>query len=82
MIAIHSIVPETMPGQMVLDLVGILLVVATIVLGVIMFYLNRNVLGDIEEESQQEEIAERKREAEFTRRHPKINLVWGRTMDV
>jgi hypothetical protein len=77
LVVVHPIVPETMPGRMVLDVVRIPIMVATIVLGVVTFYLNRDVLSDIEEESQQEEIAERKREAEFRQRYPKVNRVWG-----
>ncbi|MCD4844217.1 MAG: glycosyltransferase family 39 protein [Methanosarcinales archaeon] len=77
LIAVHSILPETMPGRMVREYVRIPLVVATIVLGVVTFYLNRDMLYDIEDESRQEEIAKRKREAEFTQRYPKVNRLWG-----
>jgi hypothetical protein len=77
LVVVHSIVPETMPGRMVLDVLRIPIMVATIVLGVVTFYLNRDVLSDIEEELRKEEIAERKREAEFTLRYPMISRAWG-----
>ncbi|KAF5423986.1 MAG: 4-amino-4-deoxy-L-arabinose transferase [Candidatus Methanocomedens sp.] len=51
--------------------------IAAVVLGVVTFYLNRDKLGEIEEEARQEEIEEKRREMEFAGKYPRINRVWG-----
>lgn len=53
------------------------LMVATILLGAITFYLNRDKLDEIEDEARQEEIEEKRRELEFAERYPRINKLWG-----
>jgi len=51
--------------------------IAAVVLGVVTFYLNRDKLGEIEDEARQEELEENRREMEFGERYPRINQVWG-----
>lgn len=51
--------------------------IAAVTLGVITFYLNRDKLGEIEDEARQEEIEENLREMEFGEKYPRINQIWG-----
>lgn len=51
--------------------------IAAVVLGVVTFYLNRDKLGEIEDEARQEEVEEKRREVEFGAKYPRINRVWG-----
>lgn len=50
---------------------------ATILFGAFTFYLNRDKLEDIGEETRQEELAEKRREIEFAEKYPRIDRVWG-----
>ena len=65
------------PGTVLLVGLRTHLMVATALLGAVTFYLNRDKLADIEVEARQEEIAEKKRDAEFSERYPRVNRVWG-----
>ncbi len=73
LVVLQSIAPDTVL------LVGLrtYLMVATALLGAVTFYLTRDTLADIEVEARQEEIAERKRDAEFVEKYPRVNMVWG-----
>ncbi|MCD4705348.1 glycosyltransferase family 39 protein, partial [bacterium] len=51
--------------------------IVAVALGVVTFYLNRDKLGEIEEEARQEEIEEKRRELEFGEKYPRVNGVWG-----
>ncbi len=72
LMAVQYIVPAT-----VLEWVGISLMMITVVLGIVAFYLNMSGIGDIEKEGRQERIGEEKRELEFAGKFPGINRVWG-----
>ncbi len=77
LVAVQSIAPESMPGWTMLESVKTPLMIATVALGMVTFYLNRGVLEDMEEEAQQEEIEEKRREMEFGEKYPRINRLWG-----
>lgn len=51
--------------------------IVAVVLGVFTFYLNRDKLGEIEDEARQEKLEENLRKMEFGEKYPRINRVWG-----
>ncbi len=55
--------------------IQIYLVALCIVFGIITFWQNKEVIGDIEEEKIQEELEEEKRKMEFSKKFPKINKI-------
>lgn len=71
-IALQSVIP-----QPPLEWARTPVMIAAVALGVVTFYLNRDKLGEIEEEARQEEIEEKRREMEFGGKYPRINRVWG-----
>lgn len=72
MIAVQSIVLETVP-----EWASTLLMTAAVALGAVICYLNRDGLGDIEEEKRQEEVEEKRREMGFAGRYPRLNRARG-----
>lgn len=67
----QSIAPGMIP-----EWVDAHLMTATVLLGVVAFYLNRDKLTNLGVEAQQEEIAEKSGDAEFAERYPLVNRVW------
>jgi len=71
-VALQSIFPQPSLGWARTPVI-----IAAVVLGVVTFYLNRDKLGEIEEEARKEEIEEKRREMEFGEKYPLVNRVWG-----
>ena len=71
-VALQSVIP-----QPPLEWARTPVMIAAVALGVVTFYLNRDKLGEIEEEARQEEIEEKRRELEFGEKYPRVNRVWG-----
>ncbi|MCL7413255.1 MAG: hypothetical protein M8353_06520, partial [ANME-2 cluster archaeon] len=73
MVTLQSVFPQPL-----LEWEMTTLMIAAVVLSAVTFYLNRDTLGEIEEEeAQQGEIEEKRREMEFAGRYPRINQVGG-----
>jgi len=51
--------------------------ITTVALGTVTFYLNRDKLYEIENEAVQEELEENKRKIEFAEKYPRIYRLWG-----
>ena len=72
LVVVQSVAPETIPEWITAHLMT-----ATVLLGVITFYLNRDKLADLEAEARQDGITEKRRDAEFAEHYPRVNRVWG-----
>jgi hypothetical protein len=53
------------------------LTIATIAIGALVFWMNRDVVEEVEKEKEDEEAAERRRYEEFDRRFPRLSRIWG-----
>jgi len=53
------------------------LTIATIAIGALVFWMNRDVVGEIEKEKEDEEKAEKRRYEEFDKRFPRLARIWG-----
>ena len=53
------------------------LTIATIAIGALVFWMNRDVVEEIEKEKEDEEQEERKRYEEFDGRFPRLSRIWG-----
>ncbi len=71
-VALQSIFPQ--PS---LEWARTYLMIVAVALGAITFYLNRDKLDEIEDDTRQEEIEGNRREMEFAGKYPRINRVWG-----
>ena len=70
--ALQSVIP-----QPPLEWARTPVMIAAVALGVVTFYLNRDKLGDIEDEARQEKLKENLRMMEFGDKYPRINQMWG-----
>ncbi|HEY9205615.1 MAG TPA: kelch repeat-containing protein [Candidatus Methanoperedens sp.] len=68
---------ESMSSENVPELIKIGMLIAGIVLGTGLFWLNGDKIEYIEKETRQEEKEEKKREIKFEVMHPRINRIWG-----
>jgi len=71
-VALQAVIPQPL-----LEWARTPMMIAAVTLGVITFYLNKDKLGEIEDEAKQEEIEENRRKLEFGEKYPRINQVWG-----
>ena len=71
-VALQSVIP-----QPPLEWAKTPVMIAAVALGVVTFYLNRDKLGEIEEEARQEEVEEKRREVEFAEKYPRIDRFLG-----
>lgn len=71
-VAMQSIAPNSLIGYVKRPLM-----LMSVAIGVITFYMNRDKIGEIEELAKHEKIEEQRRMEEFASKYPRINRVWG-----
>jgi len=71
-VAMQSIAPNPLIGSVKRPLL-----LMSVAIGVITFYMNRDKIGEIEELAKHEKIEEQRRMEEFGSKYPRFNRVWG-----
>ncbi len=71
-LALESVIP-----QLSLRWARTPVMIATVTLGTVTFYLSRDKLYETKKEASQEKLDENKRKMEFSEKYPRIDRIWG-----